>query len=284
MAAVGAPAPSAPASAPPSAHRSLGAGFYDLLRELGDMTGFGLSLVKEMPGSARYAAETLRQTSILVRKTTFFLFAMGLFFGFAQTTYGYYVLSSFGAVDYAGAFTGIVTPRFTIPMACVYGAPAVLGASLVAEIGAMRINEEIDAFEAEAINPLRYVVATRVAAVILFAPIATGIVGLADGLGSYLNLTVIVADMNPATFWRYHWGIQGIPELLFALVTVTMILVATTIVGCYYGFRARGGPAGVGAAAARSLIVNLPLTQLIASLAVYAVYGQDLNLKLPIGG
>ena len=270
-----------PVTRPPSARSGP---IRDAFADLGEMTTFTFNTFRSVPGSTRYTAEILRQTALLVTKTTFFLAAMGFFFGFAQTTYGYYVLTAFGAVDYAGAFTGIVTPRFTIPMACVYGAPAIIGASLVAEIGAMKINEELDAYEAEGINPLRFIVATRVVAVILFAPIAAGVVGLADGVGSFVNLTMIAGDMNPASFWRYHWSIQGIPDLLFATVVVAMILAAAAIVGCYYGFKASGGPAGVGAAAAKSLVVNLPLTQLIASLAVYAVYGEDLNLKLPIGG
>jgi phospholipid/cholesterol/gamma-HCH transport system permease protein len=284
MATVPGTAPVSPSAPEPTSVPVTPGAWRRYLTELGDLSSFSLKALATTPGSVRYTAEILRQTSILVRSATFFIAALVFFIGFSQTTFSFFVLQAFGAADFGGAVSGIVTPRFTAPFTAGYAFSAIIGTSLVAEIGAMKINEETDAYEAEGVSPMRFIVGTRVAAIILFAPIAAAVALVADGFGSFVNLTAVVGDLNPSTFWRFHWGLQSIADLLFAMVTIAVVGVVTALVGAYYGYRASGGPAGVGTAAARSLVVNLPLTQAITGLAVFAVYGENLDLRLPVGG
>jgi phospholipid/cholesterol/gamma-HCH transport system permease protein len=252
------------------------------LAEVGDLTIFGVRAVAEVRGAPRYAAEVLRQFSILVRTATLFIVALNVFMGFAQTTFAYYILKAYAAADFGGAVSGLLTPRITTPFVYGYAFAAVVGASLVAEIGALKVNEELDAYEAEAVSPMRFLVATRVLAGILYAPLAAGVALLACDVGSWLNLTHVAGSMNSATFWRFNWSLQSLPDLGFALITMTISGVLVTVIACWCGYRATGGPAGVGAAVAKSVVINLPLVQAVPALAAFLVYGTQ--MPLPFGG
>lgn len=254
------------------------------LAELGELCAFSFRVLRAIPASFRYTAEILRQTAILVRNATPLLGALCFFIGFSQTTFAFFVLNAIGAADFGSAFSGETTPKITAPFMSGFAFTAVIGASLVAEIGVMRINEEIDAYEAEGISPVRFVVATRVVATLLFTPIATAVALMATGLGSFLNLTAVTGDVNVSTYWHYYWGLEALPDLVFATVVIAILAMTTALVGCYFGYHAKGGPAGVGRAVSRSLIVNLPLTQAISGLASFLIYGANLNLHLPFGG
>ena len=252
------------------------------LREYGDLASFSFGTFKDLPGSARYVSEILRQTAILIRGSTFAIFVLPFFLGVTQTNYGYYTLRAAGAGDYAGLVSGVATPRLSALFALGYIFAAKVGCGLVSEIGAMRVNEEIDAYEAEAISPRQYVAGTRVLAALLYSPIAAGVGIFGATVGSYVNVVYILNAVSAETFNRYHWSNQAPFDYLFGFI-VSMIVMATIVyVACFYGFRTTGGPAGVGAASARSLVVNLVAIHVITGLAAFAVYGPSLGL--PIGG
>jgi phospholipid/cholesterol/gamma-HCH transport system permease protein len=254
----------------------------DGLREYGGLASFSFSTLKELPGSARYASEVLRQAAILVRGSTLVLFVLPFFLGVTQTNYGYYTLRSAGAGDYAGLVSGVATPRLSALFALGYIFAAKVCCGLVSEIGAMKINEEIEAYDAEATSPRQYVVGTRVLGALLYTPIAAGVGIFGATVGSYVNTVYILNAVSAETFNRYHWSNQAPFDYAFGFTVALIMMVGMVLVACYYGFRTTGGPAGVGASSARSLLVNLVWVHVITGLAAFAVYGT--NLGLPIGG
>jgi phospholipid/cholesterol/gamma-HCH transport system permease protein len=252
------------------------------LIEVGDMFSFSLQSLVALRRVPRYTSEVLRQAAILVRGSTLIIFAMVTFIGMAAATFAYFFLRSAGATDYTGLFTGIVMPRAAVPIMFGYVFSAKVGCGLVAEIGAMRINEEIDAFEVEGVSPMSYVVGTRLIGALIFVPIAVTFGLLGGDIGSLFQAVPVLHATSPGGFLHYHWAAQNFTDNLQAYLNMGSMALFIVLVSCFYGYRARGGPAGVGAACARSLLVNIVMVHVIATFWVFVFFGVDPHL--PIGG
>jgi phospholipid/cholesterol/gamma-HCH transport system permease protein len=252
------------------------------LIEAGDMTVFFVRSILALNRTPRYLSEVLRQAAILVKGSTLVIAAMVTFIGMAAVNFAYFFLRSAGANDYTGLFSGIVMPRAAVPVMFGYVFSAKVGCGLVAEVGAMRINEEIDAFEVEGVNPLSYVVGTRLLGAVLFIPIAVTVALLAGTAGSYFQAIPVLHGVAPGGFLHYHWGAQNLTDQLQAYLNMGVMAIFIVLVSCFYGYRARGGPAAVGSAVARSLLVNIVAVHVISTFFVFVFFGFDPHL--PIGG
>jgi phospholipid/cholesterol/gamma-HCH transport system permease protein len=253
--------------------------FADVIREVGDLTAFAGSTAKALPGAVQYISETLRQTAIMVRGTTVLTFVLNLFFGAEIVNFLYFFIRSIGAGDELGV-VGYAAPRQLATTMFCFIFSAKVGCGMTSEIGTMRINQEIDAFESTGVDPMRYVIATRMAATLLFLPYAVAISLLALYFGQYFEAITVLHGLAPASFSQVYWGIQTSTDQLFALVTMGVIAVSTTTVSCFYGLRTRGGPAAVGDAVARSVVINLVLGIVIASTFAAGFYGSNLHTSL----
>lgn len=276
-----APPAAAPAPAPRRRLPPDGA-IRTTLREAGDLAVFVGQAMRAMPGAVRYLSETLRQAAILVRGTTPVVMVMSVFMGITIANYFYYLLRSLGASDFLPVGIGYITTRAAGPLIFGYVIAAKVGSGIVAEVGSMRINEELDALESEGVDPRRYVVATRIGAALLFAPIAVTACLLAEQAGAYLDAVLVLQVVSDSGFQYHNWAIQGLSDYVFAFICLGSTAIAIVIVSCYYGFKASGGPAGVGAAAAQSLVVNLVLVHVITGLAAAIWYGMEASV--PLGG
>lgn len=252
------------------------------LREFGDLTLFSLGTLRQLPRSARYASEIIQQLAILIRGTTLLLAILSLGGAFGLANFGYYFLKSAGAADYVGLLAGIGIPRATVGMFFGYLFAAKVGCGLVAEIGTMRINQELDAYETEGVGAQRYVIGPRVIAALLYTPIAAAVSLVVQMFACFAYVVYVLRAVSAETFYRYAWGNQAVFDQIFAYSIVVLLAMTIVLVSTFYGFRASGGPAGVGDAVARSLIVNLVLVHVILGVTATLVYKTDLGL--PIGG
>lgn len=252
------------------------------LQEVGDLATFAGRTVTALPRTPRYAAEVLHQAARMISGTAPLLLVMNMFFGFTIVNFAYFFLRAIGAADYTGLATGLGVPRLGAVVMFSYVFTAKVCCGIVAELGAAKISEELDAYEAEGMDPYRYVFGTRVLAVLIFLPIGAAVSLFGGSLGSYVNVVVILQGLSAESFLHVHWSIMNVQDQLYSFVSMTSVAVVGVIVACFYGSRASGGPAGVGVAVARSLVVNLTLVHLIASFFVITFYGGD--AKLPIGG
>jgi len=252
------------------------------LGEAGDLTAFSGRSLRALTGTPRYSSEVLRHAAILIRGTTLLMLVMNGFFGFALVNFTYFFLRTIGATDYTGIAIGIGHPRLGAIIMFGYVYAAKVGCGITAELGAAKVNEELDAYESEAVDPYRYVIGTRIAAALIYVPIAAAVALVGGYLGGYLNAVVVLQGLSGAGFASVNWNIQSLADQLYMLVTVAAIAVAIVLVACFYGYRASGGPAGVGDAVARSVTVNLVLLHLIAAFFVILFYGT--NARVPFGG
>jgi phospholipid/cholesterol/gamma-HCH transport system permease protein len=253
-----------------------------LLREAGELCQFSVRAIGALPGTLRFTSEVLRQAAKMAAGTVVLLAIMEAFIGMSVINFGYFFLVTIGAQDYAGLLVGIAGPRVVGPLMFGYVFASRVCGGITAELGAMRINEEIGAYESVGIDPMRYLVGTRVLAAIVFIPIGAAVGLAATQAGSYLEAVVIIHGLAGSSFTSVNFEIQSLIDQIFVLCSVAMVAVMTILVACFYGLRTSGGPAGVGKAVARSLILNIALVHVIScSMAVLFYSAGD---KLPIGG
>jgi phospholipid/cholesterol/gamma-HCH transport system permease protein len=253
-----------------------------LFREAGELTAFSVRALGALPGSLRYVSEVMRQGAILVRGTSMLMLLMNAFLGISVVNFGFFFLRSIGASDYTGLASGIVDIRQCANLMFGYVFAAKICCGFAAEIGAMKVNEEIKAYESTGVDTMRYVVGTRLAATLLFIPIGGIIALIGSTLGSYFAAVVVLHGLSPSGFLDVHWSVQSINDQLYTLIGIANIAIVTAITACFYGLRAEGGPAAVGKTVSRSLVVNLVLLHLIGVFWAVSFYGT--NLHLPIGG
>jgi phospholipid/cholesterol/gamma-HCH transport system permease protein len=260
------------------ARGSLGSG----LREIGDLTAFAGASARSLPGSTRFMSEVFRQAAEIIRGTSLLMLVMNIFLGMTVTSFAFFVLRPLGATDFVGFFSGYISPRMVA--VSMFGIVFVskVCAGMTAQIGAMKVQEEIDALESEAIDPMRYIVGTKVLAALIFAPVGAAIALIGQFVGDYLLGVVVLQAVPSELLQRLQWYSQGPTDQLYALITILVMTVPCVMVACFYGLRTTGGPAAVGTAVARSLLVNIPLQNVIAGIFAMAYYGQ--SLRVPIGG
>ena len=242
---------------------------------------FGRTLL-ELRGVWRYTSEILRQAGILIVGSAAVIWFMEFVMGAECATEANYVLRGYGATIYSGVFTAWCSNREMGPYMWGYIVSAKIGCGLVAEIGSMRINEELDAMESMGLNPMRYVVATRLVGAWLAMPLLFH-VGLAiHELADYTIIVNQIGEVSQGGWELIHWSFQDPKDILFGEAKIMAMGTAIVMVAMYYGYNARGGPVGVGTATARSMILNLILVHIIGSLGTALFWG--LNPRGPIGG
>jgi phospholipid/cholesterol/gamma-HCH transport system permease protein len=251
--------------------------------EIGRITSHSVRSLLELGATLRYAAEILRQAGILLTGSALILVGMELVIGGECGLFTSYVGKSFGASGAVGLFSLVCDEREMFPYMFGYILAAKVGCGLVAEIGSMRIAEEIDAMEVMGIPSMRYIVGTRLFAAIIVLPLAYLMAMAAGTFGSYFVVVVQVGTDSGAGWASGAFGPAHTLGLDFeSLVKAMAIGITIILVGTYYGYTASGGPVGVGKATAKSMMVNLVMIHFIGGSLSLLFWGT--NSKLPIGG
>jgi phospholipid/cholesterol/gamma-HCH transport system permease protein len=267
-----------PAAGPPAREGTA----HGFLREAGALGEFGAQSIRALPGTLRFSSEVFRHAAMMLAGTLPLLIAMCACIGFSQVNYTYFFLRSIGASDFIGAASGFAVPRITATVMLGYVFASKVCCGIVAELGAMKVGDEIDALESTGVDPMKYVVGSRLLAALIFLPIAS-ITALAACIsGSYLDVVLVLQGVSAEAFWSLAWSVQTPGDLVNVFVVHAMIVVLCSIVACFYGLRTRGGPEAVGASTARSLLVNLVIVHLVAAVFGVLFYGSE--SKLPFGG
>ena len=238
----------------------------------------------------RYFGEALNQAGVLILGSTVVIWGLVFTLGLQCGIEGAYFNRSVGSPAYAGVFAAWCDLREVIPYAFGYMMAAKVGTGIVAELGAMRISDEIDALEVMAVRSVPYLVTTRIIAGFI-AIIPLYIIGLpfmyiaAIGVGflaSYITVVEQIGDVSSGGYLLIFWMFQNPPDVLFSLIKAMTMATAIVLVGCYYGYTASGGPVGVGTATAKSMVLNIVLVHIIGMLGTLVFWGA--NPRAPIGG
>jgi len=195
---------------------------------------------------------------------------------------GAYLLKGVGAPAYSGVFTAWCDLRELVPLVFGYMMAAKVGTGIVAELGAMRISDEIDALEVMGVDSMTFLCATRLLAAWLVLPFMYMAAIGAGFLASYIAVVQQVGAVSSGGYFLIFWQFQNPPDFLFSLIKAMFMATAIVLVGCYYGYNASGGPVGVGTATAKSMVLNLVLVHLIAAMGTQIFWGA--NPRAPVGG
>lgn len=254
------------------------------LARSGEIAGFMRGVVGEVWGLRvlRFAGEALRQAGILIVSSALVICSTVFIFGLSCGITGAYFTEAQGAPSFAGVFTAWCNLREAAPLVFGYILAAKVGTGIVAELGAMRINEEIDALEVMGVDSLGFLCATRLLGAWVVLPFMYVLALGAAFLASYLAVVFQVGYVSSGGYLLIFWQYQNAPDFLFSLTKAMCMATVVVLVGCYYGYNARGGPVGVGSATARSMVLNLVCVNLIGMLGTQVFWGA--SPRAPIGG
>lgn len=269
-----APPPAAPV-APPSAAKT------GPFTEIGEMLIFSAQALRALPGSLRYFSEIMRLNALITRRTMVLLFVMCGFLGASASNFGFFLLRSLGASDFVGIIPGVLSARQLCPQMFGYVFAGSVCCAIAAELGSAKIQQEIDAYESEGVDPMQLLVATRILAVLLFVP-AAAMISIAGFLfGSFVIIVVVLHGNSTHQFLDSVFSILSMSQVIYCAITIALVTIQCVLVACFYGMRTGGGPDAVGNSVARSLGVNLVLLHVVICLAALVFYGGGLGL--PIG-
>ncbi|MFF0499986.1 ABC transporter permease [Nocardia aobensis] len=254
-----------------------------LLGRLGHLVTFFVRTVVSVPITVRhYGSETLRILSdvtwgngslVVGGGTAGVVVLLGAAAGGIVGIEGYSALKLLGMAPATGMVASTAATRELAPIMASIAFAAQAGCRFTAQLGSMRIAEEIDALDSIAIRPVPYLVGTRlIAAVVAIVPLY--LAGLA---ADYLAVEIFVGVAGGQAFGTYeHYFrlVLGSADILYSLLKAVVFVVITTTVQCYYGYYAAGGPQGVGIAAGRAMraaITAMICVNLLLTMALWGV-------------
>ena len=256
----------------------------DLLASFGDIVKFCSRVIGVIfeGKTTHFFGETLRQAGILIIGSALVIWGLTFLLGLSCGINGAYFARAVGAPQVGGSFSAVCDLREIMPLAFGYMMSAKVGTGLVAEIGAMRISDEIDALEVMGIDSLVFLCATRLLAAWIVLPFMY-IGGIGAGfIGSYLSVVQQVAESSHGGYLLVFWQFQNPPDMFFSLIKGMSMATVIVLVGLYYGYTASGGPVGVGTATAKSMVLNTVAVHVISMLGTMVFWG--VNPRAPVGG
>ena len=192
---------------------------------------------------------------------------------------GYAALNALGTANFAGFLSAYFNTREIAPLVSALALSATVGCGFTAQLGAMRISEEIDALEVMGLPSLPFLVTTRMIAGFV-AVIPLYVIGL---LTSYLGTRTIVTRYYGQSVGTYdHYFRQYLPpeDIVYSFIKVLIFAVLIILIHCYYGYYAAGGPAGVGVAVGQAVRLALVVVNVADFFLSLAIWGANATVRI----
>lgn len=261
------------------------------LVDVGQMVWFAVITIGQIPFALhRYRREALRMVAqigmgtgamAVVGGTVVIVSFITLATGSLVAIQGYASLGNIGVEAFTGFVAAMVNVRFVAPVAAGHALAATVGAGATAELGAMRISEEIDALEVMSIRSVAFLASTRVVAgLVVIVPLYA--LGITMAFLSQQVTTVLLYGQSAGTYDHYFHTFLRLNDAGWSFLEVIIISVVVMTTHCYYGYNARGGPVGVGEAVGRSMRLSLVTVVVVVVLTAMAVYGTNPNFALTV--
>jgi phospholipid/cholesterol/gamma-HCH transport system permease protein len=204
---------------------------------------------------------------------------MAFFTGTEVGLQGYAALNQIGTSAFSGFVSAYFNTREIAPLVAGIALAATVGCGFTAQLGAMRISEEVDALEVMAIPSLPFLVTTRIVAA-LIAVIPLYVIGL---LSSYFATRLTVTQFFGQSAGTYdHYFELFLPpgDVIWSFGKVLVFSVVVVLIHCYHGYNASGGPAGVGVAVGRAVRTSIVAINVIDLLLSMAIWGTTTTVRL----
>jgi len=230
----------------------------------------------------RFIGETLRQAGILITGSAVIVLGLVFILGLQCGIEGAYAAKSVGATSSTGPIAALCDLREVIPYAFGYMMAAKVGTGFVAEIGSMRISDEIDALEVMGFDSILYLGSTRLLGTWLVLPFLYMLSVAVGFVASYLADVVQLGQVSKGGYLQLFWQFQSPQDFLFSGIKCMAMATFIVLVCVYYGYHVSGGPVGVGKATAQSMVANILGVHLIGMVGTQLFWGG--NARAPIGG
>ncbi|WP_084956393.1 ABC transporter permease [Thermoactinospora rubra] len=209
----------------------------------------------------------------------FVVFTMAFVVGATVGLQGYQGLQSIGAESFMGLVGSFANVREITPIIAATALAAQVGSAFTAELGAMRISEEIDALEVMGINAFTYLICTRVVAA-LAALMPIYLIALFASFFATRLMCTALFGMAPGVYDYYFYIGLPVSDIVFSVAKVGVFAFTVIVIHCYHGFYATGGPVGVGVAAGRAIRQSIVTIVLLNLLLSWLFWGGGGSLKL----
>lgn len=245
-----------------------------LLHEMGGMFLLFLDTIVWASRPPFRIKNILKQMEIIGVNSVYVVMLTGLFTGLVMVIQIYYALRYFEAETMVGTAVALTLSRELGPVLTAIMVTARAGAAMAAEIGTMRVTEQIDALEVMATNPVQYLIVPRVIATTIILPLLTAICDFVGILGAYL-LGVKVLDIEEGNFLNRIYDFVDPSDIYHGLFKAMVFGCILSIVSCYKGFNTAGGAEGVGRSTTQAVVISC-ISILVADYIIEALlYGAD---------
>jgi phospholipid/cholesterol/gamma-HCH transport system permease protein len=261
----------------------------DALASLGAQLRFHLRVLLSIPQAIRrYRREIVRLLGqvtfgsgalAVIGGTVGVMVSLSLFTGAVVGLQGYSALNAVGTAPLTGFLSAYFNTREIAPLVAGLALAATVGCGFTAQLGSMRISEEIDALEVMAIRSVPFLVTCRVVAGMI-AVVPLYIIGL---LVSYIGsrvVTVYFYGQSGGTYDHYFTLFLPPGDILLSFLKVLFFAIVIMLVHCFYGFTAKGGPAGVGDAVGRAIRLSIVSVSVLDFFLSLAIWGSTTTVRI----
>lgn len=237
------------------------------LADVGNATGFVLKVFKNIFGKDFEFSQFLKQCFAIGNQSLGLISVTGIIIGLVLTIQSRPVLVNFGAVSMLPGMVAISIIREMGPVITALICAGKIGSSMGAEIGSMRVTEQIDAMEVSSTNPIKFLIVPRVLAATLMLPILTLYADALGILGSWIGAN-IKGDVSFVLFISQAFSGVEFSDLFPAVIKTFFFGAVIGFVGCYKGFNAGRGTESVGIAANSAVVMASLLVIIVDLIAV----------------
>jgi phospholipid/cholesterol/gamma-HCH transport system permease protein len=256
-----------------------GLGPFDVL---GEVITFAIRGLAGIPGALRHRSEIWWYAAFLAIGSTPVALAITYFSGSECSVEAYYSLHQLGGAEsLAGVFNALCDMREITPLFFGFAVGAKVGCGIVAELGTMRINEEIDALETMGVDSLRFLVSTRMLAALLVMPLMYVFALGTSFLASWIVQHYQIGLVSDGVYFSYFWRFTNLGDLFFSMIKAVVFAFTIVCIAVYYGYHVTGGPVGIGRAVAKTMALSLVLTVVLNAVLTQIFWGTNPNLPIP---
>jgi phospholipid/cholesterol/gamma-HCH transport system permease protein len=204
---------------------------------------------------------------------------MTFFTGTEVGLQGYNALNQIGSAAFSGFVSAYFNTRELAPTVSALALSATVGCGFTAQLGAMRISDEIDALEVMGVPSLPFLVTTRLMAGML-AVIPLYVIGLLASFFATRIIVTVAFGQSSGTYDHYFYLFLPPHDVLWSFGKVLVFAILVMLIHCYYGYNASGGPAGVGVAVGRAVRTSLVVVNVVDLLMGMAIWGTTTTVRI----
>ncbi|NYG57799.1 phospholipid/cholesterol/gamma-HCH transport system permease protein [Nocardioides daedukensis] len=192
---------------------------------------------------------------------------------------GFNGLEIMGLAPLTGFVSAGVNTRELAPLVAALALGGQVGCRFTAQIGSMRISEEIDALEVMAVEPMRYLVTTRVLAC-MFAILPLYLIGLLGAYAASEASVVLIFNQSRGTYEHYFYSFIDARDVFLSIVKILIFALMVSLIHCWFGFRASSGPQGVGEATGRAIRASIVSVVVMDMILTLVFWGNDPGFRV----